>query len=144
MRAFRIFFKIYLGVCASLTLFCKIFSCALKILVVLYQKTLSLILGRKCRFYPSCSNYALWILDFNAPFQALPRIVFRIFSCNPLHCGGIDYPILKLHINVKFPQHFPQKTPKYWLLPYQNPPFLATILRLNQTQKSLFYIIKSL
>ena len=33
------------------------------LLIKLYQKIISPIFGRKCRFYPSCSNYAIEAID---------------------------------------------------------------------------------
>lgn len=112
----------------------------LRYCILAYQRSFSLVLGRSCRFYPSCSNYALQILDFNKPFSALILGLYRIFLCNPLHPGGIHHPLLKLHLYVEFRPS--SLVPQYWLIPYQNPVFLATILHSGHLQGS-FYIIKS-
>ncbi|GHV08476.1 hypothetical protein AGMMS50229_16950 [Campylobacterota bacterium] len=61
-------------------------------LVRLYQKTLSPFVGSSCRFYPTCSNYALWSLEQQPLYTALAAIVWRILRCTPLTIGGIDYP----------------------------------------------------
>lgn len=121
-------------------LFCSLLCVALRFCILTYQRSFSLVLGRSCRFYPSCSNYTLQILDFNKPFSALFLGVYRIFLCNPLHSGGIHYPLLNLRLYVEFRASF--LAPRYWLIPYQNPIFLATILHSGHLQGS-FYIIKS-
>ncbi|GHV59813.1 putative membrane protein insertion efficiency factor [Campylobacterota bacterium] len=61
-----------------------------------YQRTLSIVLGRQCRFYPTCSEYALWTLEHRNIFAALWLIIVRITRCNPLCTGGIDYPKVSL------------------------------------------------
>jgi putative membrane protein insertion efficiency factor len=57
-----------------------------------YQIVFSPFIGRSCRFYPTCSNYALWLLEKRALYVALPLIAWRVLRCNPLCEGGIDYP----------------------------------------------------
>ncbi|MDO4674141.1 membrane protein insertion efficiency factor YidD [Campylobacter sp.] len=57
-----------------------------------YQSVLSPLKPPVCRYYPSCSHYALWQLEKNHPFRAFVRIFFRILKCNPLFKGGFDYP----------------------------------------------------
>lgn len=143
----RVYIRYKLALCVALQHILKVFnvilSKTLKILIIAYQKSLSLAIGRSCRFYPSCSNYALWLLDFHKPIQAMPKIIHRIFMCNPLSRGGIDYPILEFSIRPSFcVKNLPQKRIKYWLLPYKNPIFLATISYPKQI-KGAFVIIKS-
>lgn len=60
--------------------------------IALYQKTLSNYLGGKCRFYPSCSEYAKQTIIKNGVCKGLLKSVWRILRCNPLNKGGIDYP----------------------------------------------------
>jgi uncharacterized protein len=45
-----------------------------------------------CRFYPSCSSYALKTLDRLPWYRALGLILWRIVRCNPFHPGGYDPP----------------------------------------------------
>lgn len=71
------------------------FSRALWLLVRLYQLTLSHLIGRTCRHYPTCSHYALWQLEKNGFLRATGAIVSRVLRCNPLFGGGIEYPRLK-------------------------------------------------
>ena len=66
----------------------------LRYCIHLYQKTLSLYIGQECRFYPSCSNYALECLDVFILPKAIFLIVYRLLRCNPLCKGGHD-PVRK-------------------------------------------------
>lgn len=59
-------------------------------LIKLYQYGISPLLGPKCRFYPSCSNYALQALKIHGPFHGGWLALKRISKCHPLHPGGID------------------------------------------------------
>ena len=61
-------------------------------LIVLYQNTLSKLLGPRCRFYPSCSQYAKDCLSAYPLTVALKKIGGRLLRCHPLHPGGIDLP----------------------------------------------------
>ena len=56
---------------------------------------LSKMLPASCRYYPSCSEYATWQFEFNAPHKALASSSLRILRCNQFFKGGIDYPLLK-------------------------------------------------
>ena len=61
-------------------------------IITVYQRTLSRLLGPRCRFYPSCSQYAKECLDLY-PFRvASQKIGRRVLCCHPLHPGGIDLP----------------------------------------------------
>lgn len=63
--------------------------------VIFYRKYISIALPTSCRYYPTCSEYALWQLKYNKVFYALVAITLRILRCNQLFRGGIDYPIVK-------------------------------------------------
>lgn len=62
-------------------------------MIRLYQKYLSPILGNQCRFYPTCSSYAMLLFTYYPMYKALPMSIWRIMRCNPYNKGGIDYPI---------------------------------------------------
>jgi hypothetical protein len=62
------------------------------LLIMLYQKYISPIFGSKCRFYPSCSQYAILAINKYGIFKGLLKAVYRILRCNPFSKGGIDYP----------------------------------------------------
>ena len=55
-----------------------------------YQFFLSPLLGNCCRFHPSCSNYALEVLQKYSLPKAYAKIIWRLLRCNPLCKGGID------------------------------------------------------
>lgn len=69
-------------------------------MVRFYQYVISPLLGSNCRFYPSCSSYALLLLRFDNIFVACIKIFMRIFRCNPFFLGGFDYPSLYLSQRV--------------------------------------------
>ncbi|NIT12881.1 MAG: membrane protein insertion efficiency factor YidD [Candidatus Dadabacteria bacterium] len=53
-------------------------------------KTVSFVLPRSCRFYPSCSEYCRDALQKHGIFRGLVLSVKRILRCNPLSFGGYD------------------------------------------------------
>jgi len=55
---------------------------------------ISKMLPANCRYYPTCSEYAKWQFEFNAPHRALTASTLRILRCNQLFDGGIDYPVV--------------------------------------------------
>lgn len=58
----------------------------------LFSPLKQLILGpyARCRFHPTCSEYALECFQTLPLHLALFRSVTRIFRCNPMHTGGYD------------------------------------------------------
>ncbi|MBS7812116.1 membrane protein insertion efficiency factor YidD [Roseococcus pinisoli] len=63
---------------------------ALKGAVVAYQWTLRPLIGCNCRFYPSCSDYALEALTAHGALRGSWLSTRRILRCNPWHAGGYD------------------------------------------------------
>ena len=57
-----------------------------------YQLVLSPLLGRRCRFTPSCSNYFIGAVRKYGPFTGTLRGLWRICRCHPFHPGGDDPP----------------------------------------------------
>lgn len=55
-----------------------------------YKLFLSPLLGNNCRFYPTCSNYALQALNKFSTFYAIKIIALRLVRCNPWGGSGID------------------------------------------------------
>ena len=62
----------------------------LKFLVRCYQYTLRPLLGAHCRFYPSCSEYALGALERHGAMKGLALTARRLGHCHPYHPGGYD------------------------------------------------------
>ncbi|MFS0722785.1 membrane protein insertion efficiency factor YidD [Paenibacillus sp. 1P07SE] len=63
----------------------------LKMPVLFYRKVISPLKPPTCRFYPSCSAYALEALETHGAARGSWLTVKRICKCHPFHPGGIDY-----------------------------------------------------
>lgn len=59
-------------------------------LVRAYQLVLSPLMGQNCRFYPSCSHYAVEAIEQHGSWQGSILTLRRIGRCHPWHEGGID------------------------------------------------------
>lgn len=61
-------------------------------LIKIYQKTLSpyLALYSKCKYEPSCSNYAIEAFKKHGAFKGFFLTVWRLLRCNPFSKGGYD------------------------------------------------------
>lgn len=62
----------------------------LVLLLRLYQWTISPLLGPRCRFYPSCSHYAVEAVQLHGPLKGLYLATRRLLRCHPGHPGGVD------------------------------------------------------
>jgi len=60
------------------------------LLIKVYQFTLSPVVGRQCRYSPTCSWFALEALRTHPPHKALAMIARRIARCHPFAAGGYD------------------------------------------------------
>jgi uncharacterized protein len=57
-----------------------------------YRKFLSPLKGAPtCRFYPTCSQYALTAIERHGAIKGTFLAVKRILKCQPFHPGGIDH-----------------------------------------------------
>ena len=56
-----------------------------------YRKFISPILPPACRFYPTCSMYALEALEEHGAMKGTWLATKRLCKCHPFHAGGIDY-----------------------------------------------------
>ena len=93
--------------------------------VKFYKYFISPMLGNNCRYYPSCSEYALWEIENDNLFRAFLKSFFRILRCNQFFRGGIDYPVVKKEIT---PIYGKKEKIKYFLVPIN---------------KNKFYVIKA-
>ena len=57
-----------------------------------YQKFISPLFPPTCRFYPTCSQYAIMAVEKYGLIKGLFMAVWRVLRCNPMNKGGIDYP----------------------------------------------------
>jgi len=62
------------------------------IFLKLYQKFISPLYPASCRYYPSCSNYAILSVEKYGVIKGLLKAVWRVLRCNPFSKGGVDYP----------------------------------------------------
>ncbi|GAB0147888.1 membrane protein insertion efficiency factor YidD [Marichromatium gracile] len=59
-------------------------------LIRVYQYVLSPLLGPRCRFYPTCSHYAIEAIECHGPVYGSYLAVRRVLRCHPWHPGGVD------------------------------------------------------
>jgi len=62
----------------------------LRALIRGYQLCVSPWLGPRCRFYPSCSHYALEAVRTHGSLQGSYLALRRLLRCHPWHPGGYD------------------------------------------------------
>ena len=87
-------------------------------LILFYQRYLTVISFGSCRYYPSCSEYAIQQFEKNTILVALYQSALRILRCNQLFIGGIDYPIMPCKKLLLKERLVWQKVDvKFWLVP---------------------------
>ena len=64
--------------------------------VRIYQYTLSPMLGQRCKYYPTCSNYAIDALREYGAVRGSVMAAWRLLRCNPFSNGGYD-PVTPRH-----------------------------------------------
>ena len=62
----------------------------LRFLIRSYQLLVSPMLGPRCRFHPSCSQYALDAIETHGVARGAWLALRRLLRCHPLHPGGYD------------------------------------------------------
>lgn len=55
-----------------------------------YKKFISPLLGDNCRFYPTCSVYAMQAIEIHGPVKGCMLAAWRVLRCNPFCKGGVD------------------------------------------------------
>jgi putative membrane protein insertion efficiency factor len=56
-----------------------------------YQRVISPALGPRCKYYPSCSEYAVQAVRSYGVLRGLILASWRLLRCNPWSHGGVDY-----------------------------------------------------
>jgi len=71
---------------------CRLPALTIIACVRVYQWTLSPVIGRQCRFQPTCSNYMIQAVEKYGAFRGTLKGIWRIVRCNPFCRGGYDPP----------------------------------------------------
>ncbi len=58
--------------------------------ILAYRRWVSPALPARCRFYPSCSSYALTALQTHGAVRGTLLTIWRLLRCQPFHPGGYD------------------------------------------------------
>jgi putative membrane protein insertion efficiency factor len=59
-------------------------------LVRIYQRFISPLFPPRCKYYPTCSAYAVEAIRVHGPWRGLALAGWRLLRCNPLSDGGLD------------------------------------------------------
>jgi putative membrane protein insertion efficiency factor len=57
----------------------------------LYQRALSPTMPQRCKYYPTCSEYAIGAVRQYGVLRGVVLAGWRLLRCNPLSNGGFDY-----------------------------------------------------
>ncbi|MBL7179998.1 MAG: membrane protein insertion efficiency factor YidD [Pseudomonadota bacterium] len=60
------------------------------LLIRAYQYLLSPVMAPKCRFYPTCSEYAYQALLRHGLLKGIVLALKRMLRCHPFNPGGVD------------------------------------------------------
>jgi uncharacterized protein len=61
-------------------------------MIWIYQRTFSGIMGGRCRFSPTCSEYARQAIQSVGAVRGVGLGAWRVLRCSPLSTGGVDRP----------------------------------------------------
>lgn len=56
-----------------------------------YKRFISPCFPAQCKYYPTCSNYAIKAIEMHGIFMGSILAAWRIIRCNPWSMGGIDH-----------------------------------------------------
>jgi putative membrane protein insertion efficiency factor len=57
----------------------------------LYRRVISPLVGPRCRYYPSCSQYAVEAVREYGVIRGGVLAAWRVMRCNPWSAGGFDH-----------------------------------------------------
>jgi len=72
----------------------KLLLSPLTLLITFYQKFISPGFTPRCKYYPSCSSYALTAIQ-SYGLKGVAMAAWRVVRCNPWSHGGVDYVKVK-------------------------------------------------
>ncbi len=64
-----------------------------------YKKWISPAMAPRCKYYPSCSSYAVTAIETYG-IKGVAMSAWRLVRCNPWSHGGVDYVISKEKVGV--------------------------------------------
>ncbi|MEW6622370.1 MAG: membrane protein insertion efficiency factor YidD [Bacillota bacterium] len=67
-----------------------IISRFLVLIIKFYQLAISPFFGKRCRFYPTCSQYGIQALQKYGAAKGLSLTFKRLIKCHPFNPGGYD------------------------------------------------------
>lgn len=62
-----------------------------------YRRVISPLYGEVCRYYPSCSRYAMEAFQRQGFVVGIALTIWRLLRCNPFTRGGVDDPPQRTH-----------------------------------------------
>jgi putative membrane protein insertion efficiency factor len=65
-------------------------ACLASLPILVYRYGISPVIGPRCRFYPSCSEYGIEALGRFGLLRGLWLTGARLVRCHPWHSGGVD------------------------------------------------------
>ena len=57
-----------------------------------YQRYISPMFPRRCKYHPTCSQYAVGSIQMFGVSRGIVLATWRLLRCNPWSRGGVDYP----------------------------------------------------
>ncbi len=62
----------------------------LSLFIKFYQYFISPLTGQNCRYFPTCSAYAIEAIEKHGSLKGTTLAVKRVLRCHPFHAGGFD------------------------------------------------------
>jgi len=78
----------------------KLLLSPLTLAITFYQKFISPAFAPRCKYYPSCSSYALTAIQ-NHGLKGIAMAAWRVLRCNPWSYGGVDYVKVQVRTDEK-------------------------------------------
>ncbi len=57
-----------------------------------WQVFISPLYPPSCKYYPTCSTYAIMAVERHGVVKGMLKALWRVLRCNPFSKGGVDYP----------------------------------------------------
>ncbi|MBJ7348050.1 MAG: membrane protein insertion efficiency factor YidD [Thermoleophilaceae bacterium] len=77
--------------------------------IVFYRRVISPLIPARCRYYPTCSSYAVSAVREFGVLRGSVLAAWRLLRCNPWSDGGVDYVADQkiFHVHGKHCGHHP-------------------------------------